>query len=180
METGYAKLTVCFEAPFWICLYERSGGGSYEACKLTFGAEPGDQEVYAYLLEHWRQLPFSPPVAASSGSPAGEGEGGPGQPVPAAAGGGRGPKVCPPQGKAEGKAQRALNLENTKNAPPVLMRQGPTGVCSTGVFLRRWTADKLSALQGVLSIEGQMKHGGCGGRAAEGGGYSGLPIEKSR
>ena len=47
METGYAKLTVCFEAPFWICLYERSGGGSYEACKLTFGAEPGDQEVYA-------------------------------------------------------------------------------------------------------------------------------------
>ena len=29
METGYAKLTVCFEAPFWICLYERSGGCVY-------------------------------------------------------------------------------------------------------------------------------------------------------
>ena len=66
METVYAKLTVCFEAPFWICLYQRSGGGSYEACKLTFGAEPGDQEVYAYLLEHWRQLPFSPPVATKA------------------------------------------------------------------------------------------------------------------
>lgn len=63
METGYAKLTVRFEAPFWICLYERSGGGSYEACKITFGAEPKDQEVYAFLLENWRSLQFSPPIA---------------------------------------------------------------------------------------------------------------------
>lgn len=64
METGYTRLTVLFEDPFWVCLYERGGGGYYEACKLTFGAEPGDQEVYAYLLEHWRQLPFGPPLAA--------------------------------------------------------------------------------------------------------------------
>lgn len=63
METGYATLTVRFEDPFWVCLYERSGGGSYEACKLTFGAEPGDQEVYAFLLENWRSLSFSPPMA---------------------------------------------------------------------------------------------------------------------
>lgn len=63
METGYAKLTVRFEDPFWVLLYERGGGGTYEACKLPFGAEPGDQEVYAFLLEHWRQLKFSPPVA---------------------------------------------------------------------------------------------------------------------
>lgn len=63
METGYAKLTVRFEDPFWVLLYERGGGGSYEACKLPFGAEPGDQEVYAFLLENWRHLKFSPPVA---------------------------------------------------------------------------------------------------------------------
>lgn len=66
METGYARLTVRFEAPFWICLYERGGGGSYEACKVTFGAEPGDQEVYAFLLENWRHLKFSPPIAAEA------------------------------------------------------------------------------------------------------------------
>ena len=66
METGYAKLTVCFEAPFWICLYERYGGGTYSCCKLTFGAEPGDQEVYAFLLENWRRLDFSPPIAAEA------------------------------------------------------------------------------------------------------------------
>ena len=64
METGYAKLTVRFEDPFWVLLYERGGGGTYEVCKLPFGAEPGDQEVYAFLLENWRSLRFSPPVAA--------------------------------------------------------------------------------------------------------------------
>jgi len=63
METGYATITVRFEDPFWVLLYERSGGGTFEACKLPFGAEPGDQEVYAFLLEHWRHLKFSPPVA---------------------------------------------------------------------------------------------------------------------
>ena len=64
METGYANLTIRFEDPFWVLLYERSGGGTYEVCKLPFGAEPGDQEVYAFLLANWRSLRFSPPVAA--------------------------------------------------------------------------------------------------------------------
>ena len=64
METGYARLTVRFENPFWVLLYERGGGGTYEVCKLPFGAEPKDQEVYAFLLENWRSLSFSPPVAA--------------------------------------------------------------------------------------------------------------------
>ena len=60
MEKGYAVLTVLFEDPFWVGLYEREGNGTYQVCKITFGAEPKDYEVYAFLLEHWRQLPFSP------------------------------------------------------------------------------------------------------------------------
>lgn len=64
METGYTRLTVFFEAPFWVCLYERGGGGAYEVCRVVFGAEPRDGEVYAFLLEHWRQLRFSPAVRA--------------------------------------------------------------------------------------------------------------------
>lgn len=60
METGYARLTVCFEAPFWVGLYERGGGGTYEVCRIVFGGEPRDYEVYAFLLEHWRHLRFSP------------------------------------------------------------------------------------------------------------------------
>ncbi|MCI8810551.1 MAG: YjdF family protein [Oscillibacter sp.] len=62
MDTGYAKLTVCFDPPFWICLYERGTAQAWEVCKIVFGAEPADAQVYAYLLENWRKLPFSPPV----------------------------------------------------------------------------------------------------------------------
>lgn len=65
METGYARITVRFEAPFWVCLYERWSGGQYEACKIPFGAEPGDGQVYEYLLSNWRTLAFSPGMAAA-------------------------------------------------------------------------------------------------------------------
>ena len=60
MEHGYAELTVWFEDPFWVGLYERRSGGTYEVCRIVFGAEPRDCEVYAYLLENWRRLRFSP------------------------------------------------------------------------------------------------------------------------
>ena len=66
METGYARLNICFEDPFWICLYERGGGGTFEVCKNTFGAEPGDAQVYAFLLENWRSRKFSPPAAGTA------------------------------------------------------------------------------------------------------------------
>ena len=66
MEKGYAVLTVLFEDPFWVGLYEREGNGTYQVCKITFGAEPKDYEVYALLLEQWRQLPFSPSMEGAA------------------------------------------------------------------------------------------------------------------
>ena len=60
MEQGYATLTVLFQDPFWVGIYERREGRTYQVCKITFGAEPRDYEVYAYLLENWRRLRFSP------------------------------------------------------------------------------------------------------------------------
>ena len=54
------KLTVFFEEPFWVGVFERIEDGKLSVAKVTFGAEPKDYEVYAFLLEHWRQLPFSP------------------------------------------------------------------------------------------------------------------------
>ena len=65
METGKAVLTVLFEDPFWIGVYEREWDGRYEVCKITFGAEPKDYEVYDLLLKNWKHLPFSPPVKAA-------------------------------------------------------------------------------------------------------------------
>ena len=62
MEHACATITVCFEEPFWIALYERIEAGHCTVCKITFGAEPKDYEVYQFLLDHWRHLPFSPPV----------------------------------------------------------------------------------------------------------------------
>ena len=65
METGNARVTVYFEDPFWVGVLEREWCGELEVCKFTFGPEPKDYEVYDFLLQHWRELVFSPPVAAS-------------------------------------------------------------------------------------------------------------------
>lgn len=61
-ETVFCKFTVLFEDPFWVGLYERNRGGRLEVCKITFGGEPRDGEVLAWLLDHWRELRFSPAV----------------------------------------------------------------------------------------------------------------------
>ena len=57
-----SSLTILFENPFWIGLFERIDGDKYEVCKITFGAEPKDYEVYDFLLKNWHKLKFSPPV----------------------------------------------------------------------------------------------------------------------
>ena len=60
MGTAASKLTVLFEDPFWIGLYERTENGTYEVCKIIFGAEPRDGQVYEFLLQNWAHLRFSP------------------------------------------------------------------------------------------------------------------------
>lgn len=55
-------LTVMFEPPFWIGMYERYDDGKYEVCKITFGAEPKDYDVYEFLLKNLSNLKFSPPI----------------------------------------------------------------------------------------------------------------------
>ncbi len=61
-EMYKSSLTIMFENPFWIELYERFDNGKYEVCKITFGAEPKDYEIYDYLLQNWHKLKFSPPI----------------------------------------------------------------------------------------------------------------------
>ena len=57
-----SSLTILFENPFLIGLFERIDGDKYEVCKIMFGAEPKDYEVYDFLLKNWHKLKFSPPV----------------------------------------------------------------------------------------------------------------------
>ena len=40
------KLTVFFDDPFWVGVFERTDGGKLSVCKVTFGAEPKDYEVW--------------------------------------------------------------------------------------------------------------------------------------
>ncbi|MDE6933394.1 MAG: YjdF family protein [Oscillospiraceae bacterium] len=68
METAKAKLTVLFDPPFWIGLFERERAGRYEACRVVFGAEPRDIEVYACILDRYDRLAFSPALAFDPGT----------------------------------------------------------------------------------------------------------------
>ena len=52
MVTISSSLTVFFEEPFWVGVYERQSGNRLEVCKITFGAEPKDYEVYDFLLRN--------------------------------------------------------------------------------------------------------------------------------
>ncbi len=62
MERNRARFTVYFEDPFWVGIYEREEDGRYSVCKITFGAEPADCEVYEFLLKSWSRLTFSPSI----------------------------------------------------------------------------------------------------------------------
>lgn len=64
MDKGSGTLTVFFEEPFWVGVFERIGEGQLSVCKVTFGAEPKDYEVYEFILKNYYRLRFSPAVAA--------------------------------------------------------------------------------------------------------------------
>ena len=58
------SLTVYFEDPFWVGVFERIIDGKLSACKVTFGAEPKDYDVRKFVLEHYYELEFSPSINA--------------------------------------------------------------------------------------------------------------------
>ena len=55
-------LTVFFEEPFWVGVFERVSAGKLSVCKVTFGAEPKDYEVYDFILKRYDALKFSESV----------------------------------------------------------------------------------------------------------------------
>ena len=64
MDRSYGQLTVYFEDPFWVGVFERITGGKLSVCKVTFGAEPKEYEVLDFVLKHYYDLNFSPAVEA--------------------------------------------------------------------------------------------------------------------
>lgn len=64
MNETISILTVFFEEPFWVGVFERMEQGKLSVCKVTFGAEPKDHEVWEFILRHYRDLKFSPAIKA--------------------------------------------------------------------------------------------------------------------
>ena len=63
MDKISGKLMVFFEDPFWVGVFERVSGERLSVCKVTFGAEPKDYEVYDFIVRNYYRLRFSPAVA---------------------------------------------------------------------------------------------------------------------
>lgn len=62
MGESIGKLTVYFDDPFWVGVFERIEDGKLSVCKITFGAEPKDYEVWEFVLKNYSRLKFSPSV----------------------------------------------------------------------------------------------------------------------
>ena len=62
MDKVNGKLTVFFEEPFWVGIFERIEDGKLSVAKVTFGAEPKDYEVQEYIQKWYFSLKFSPVV----------------------------------------------------------------------------------------------------------------------
>ena len=57
MSIRTGKLTVFFEEPFWVGIFERVENGKLSVSKVTFGTEPKDYEIWEFVLKQ-----FSPSV----------------------------------------------------------------------------------------------------------------------
>ena len=62
MDKVNGKLTVYFEEPFWVGVFERIENGRLTVAKVTFGAEPKDYEIQKYIQRYYFSLKFSPAV----------------------------------------------------------------------------------------------------------------------
>lgn len=54
-----SKLTVLFENPFWIGIFEVEDGQEYKVSKVTFGAEPKDSQLYDFILKNYYKISFA-------------------------------------------------------------------------------------------------------------------------
>lgn len=62
MDEYSGRLTVFYEEPFWVGVFERIEGDRLSVSKVTFGGEPRDYEVLGYVRRHYGELRFSDPV----------------------------------------------------------------------------------------------------------------------
>ena len=59
MDRISGKLTIYFEDPFWVGIFERIENRKLSVAKVTFGAEPKDYEVLEFIYRNYYHLQFS-------------------------------------------------------------------------------------------------------------------------
>lgn len=59
MNICSVKLTVFFDEPFWVGVFERKHEDGYEVCRVVFGAEPKDYDINLFVLQNYYGLKFS-------------------------------------------------------------------------------------------------------------------------
>ena len=62
MDRVSDRLTVFFEDPFWVGVFERNENRKLSVAKVTFGTEPKDYEVLEFINRNYYHLQFSPAV----------------------------------------------------------------------------------------------------------------------
>lgn len=71
-----STLTVYHDGQFWVGVVEHVENGMLSVARVVFGAEPSNEEVYTWVLEHWTSLrlsaeaePVGPRVGRLPGNP---------------------------------------------------------------------------------------------------------------
>ena len=62
MDRVSGKLTIYFEDPFWVGVFERIENRKLSVTKVTFGVEPKDYDVLDFINRDYYHLQFSPAV----------------------------------------------------------------------------------------------------------------------
>lgn len=62
MKQSSITVTVFFEVPYWIGIIEWHEDQHMTVCRIIFGSEPKDYEVYDYMKRCFDALQFSPEV----------------------------------------------------------------------------------------------------------------------
>lgn len=59
MDKSLIKVSIIFEDPFWVGIFEKIIDQKLSVCKVTFGAEPKDYELQKFIINNYYKLRFS-------------------------------------------------------------------------------------------------------------------------
>ena len=62
MEDNSGSLSVYYEEPFWVGVFERVEDGKLYFAKFVFRSEPSDKEIFKFIKDNYHKLQLSPEV----------------------------------------------------------------------------------------------------------------------